>query len=233
MSATLVVTAMPREAAGLGHGAVACGAGQRAASVLEALLRERTPALVVIAGVCGGLDPSLAPGDLVLARRLVSPDGGELSPRRDVFEAARRAMRARRLPFVSSALLTQPRPAATRADKTRLWNEHGAAGVDMETYAMARASEAAGVPWLALRAVLERAAEPLPRSLRAWDGNADAAVARGAAMRPWEWPAYLRLALQMRRAIVSLRAALPAVLTAETLLAENGAGAETPLAVRV
>lgn len=230
MSATLIVTAMPREAAGLGHGAVACGAGERAAPRLEALLRERTPALVVIAGVCGGLDPSLGPGDLVLARRVLSPDGGELSPRRDVFEAARRAMRARRLAFVSSALLTQPRPAATREEKTDLWNAHGAAGVDMETYAMARIAEAAGVPWLALRAVLERVAEPLPRSLRAWDGDADAAVARGAAMRPWEWPAYVRLALQMRRAMRSLRAALPPVLSAEASFCADGA--EVPLVAR-
>lgn len=227
----LLVAPTAREAAAIGNGALACGAGPRAAEAVGAMLSDGGAGLVLIAGVCGGLDPSLTPGDLVLARRAVSESGDETSAQHALFEVARRAMRSSGLGFVSSSLLTTGRPVADRAEKTALWNAHGAGGVDMETYGVARAADAHGVLWLALRAVLDPAHAGLPASLRGWQGEGDADVLRRAVRRPLEWLSYARLALAMRRATRSLRAALPAVIASveDALDPAAASGAPSPV----
>lgn len=217
----LIVAPTAREAAACGRGARVCGAGPRARERVEALLRRQRPEALIVAGVCGGLDPSLAPGSLVLGRRVVAPNQPERLPDPTALAAARRALRAGGAPYVLSTLLSVSRPAGTRRQKTALWNRHGAAGVDLETYAVVAAAEAQDVPWLALRAVLDPAAEGLPEPLRDWQGEADERrILRHLALRPYTWPAYARLALQHRSALAALRRGVP-------LLA--GAAAAVPL----
>jgi hypothetical protein len=72
-----------------------------------------------IAGVCGGLDPSLAPGDLVLAHRVVNEAAKNTLPtaRCSTRLVARSGSTAR---TSSSSLLTVARPDTTRAEKTDL-----------------------------------------------------------------------------------------------------------------
>lgn len=202
----LRVTATRREGATLG--ALALGTGERAAHALRSLLEKQRPALVLIVGVCGGLDPSLRAGDLVLAWRVLRLGMAELAPPAPIVVAAHEALRAARTAFVRSTLLTLDRPAATRDEKRALWNEHGAAGVDMETHHLAAIAVEAEIPWLALRAIVDPADRSLPASLRGWRDDADEAAALATATRrPWEWPAYLRLALGWQRAVRSLRQA--------------------------
>ncbi len=207
-SRLLLVAPTPREAAAVRTSTV-CGAGPRATEAVDAMLRVAPRDLVVIAGVCGGLDPSLAPGSLILCRRAVNEHGDERIPERALFEQARRAFRARRLPFVSSSLLTVDAPVVSRAQKTALWNRHGAAGVDMETWGVIEAAAAHGVPWLAVRVVLDPASAALPPSLHTWSGEPDADVLRRVLRRPFEWPSYARLALQARSALRTLAAVSP------------------------
>ena len=214
----IVIAPTRREAAGVGHGAVACATAEEAMRLLgEAGDRSK---LLVIAGVCGGLDPSLAPGSIVLARGVSNSDGADLVPAPRLLDAAQHVLRARHGPFVSSRLLTVGEPAESRREKTALWNIHGAGGVDMETYALALAAEQRQIPWLAIRAVLDPASAALPSSLRAWRSDADErAVMLVARRRPWEWPAFARLAWQMRTACASLCTTLDVVLPALESLA--------------
>jgi adenosylhomocysteine nucleosidase len=208
----LIVAPTAREAAACGRGALACGAGAGPGvrERVDALLQRQRPDMLIAAGVCGGLDPSLAPGSLVLGRRVVAPNQPEHLPDLAVLAPARRALRAGGVPYVLSTLLSVSRPAATRRQKTMLWNRYGAAGVDLETYAIVAAAEAHGVPWLALRAVLDPAAEGLPAAVRGWQGEADdRRILRQLALRPYTWPAYARLALQLRSALAALRRGVP------------------------
>jgi nucleoside phosphorylase len=219
---TLLVAPMAREAAALGRGAVACGAGESAAGGVSDYLREHPARLVVIAGVCGGLDPSLGPGDVVLGRRLVAPGAPDLIADSALFDAAKDALHARRLPFVQSLLLTVVAPVAKHAEKRDLWNTYGAAGVDMETYDIARAVEASGARWIAVRTVLDTASSSLPASLRDWSGTtSDRDVLRAALRKPGEWPAYVRLALAMRSALGSLTRTVPIIATAAAAAART------------
>ncbi|GBD22890.1 hypothetical protein HRbin29_00536 [bacterium HR29] len=204
----LVVAPTEREARAI-RGARACGAGHAAGEGLVRFLEAERPEAVLVAGWCGGLDPSLAPGDVVLGRSVSAPGRTELRPRPLLLEAARRELRRRRgLRFVSSRLLTVERPAAGRSEKVDLWNEFGAAGVDMETYALVEELEGRGIPWLVIRVVLDPAGWELPRSLTTWTAEGDEREAlRRALLRPWEWPAYARLARAAPRAERALRRA--------------------------
>jgi len=207
----MVVTGMSREARALGHGARAW----RRDAPGAALGAAAPGGCVLIAGVCGGLDPSLAPGALVLARGVVADDAPELVPDRRLFDAARRTLRASRASFVSSKLLTVPRLLDGTGARTDAWNTHGAAGVDMETYDIARECEARSLNWIVLRAVLDPAGMRLPRAASSWREDADErAIARAALLSPRDWPAYARLALQLRASLRALRVAVPSVAAA-------------------
>jgi hypothetical protein len=201
-----------------------CGSGDQAeARVAERIAADR-PDLVLLAGVCGGLDPSLGRGAIILARQVGAPGQDLIDPDRFLFDDVRDQLHAKRLPFVASRLVTVEQPAATKAEKCDLWNEHGAGGVDMETYQVARACKAAGVKWLAVRAVVDGAGANLPKALRSWsDETEDRSIVRSAAARPWEWPTYVGLARGERKALRALRTAVPAVFRA----ARNAKNVET------
>jgi nucleoside phosphorylase len=207
-----IVAPTRREATACGEGTLVCGVGVAAEASLAALLDRGRAEALVIAGVCGGLDPSLAPGTLILCRRALQRGAPELKPDQAQIETARRRLRGKGVPFVLSGLLTVEHPVASRAEKTDLWNEFGAAGVDMETYPLARLAEARGVPWLAVRAVLDPANAGLPAVLRNVRDEVDErALAAALARSPRDWPAAARLALWLRCALAGLRQGVPVV----------------------
>src|SRR6185503_12300396 len=178
------------------------------------LERDR-PEAVVVFGYAGSLDPSLRAGSLILARHALRPGETDLEPPQLLVDGVRRRLRNRGVVFASSRLLTIDQPAGSKVEKTDLWNEFGAAGVDMETWDVAVAAEAAGLPWLALRAVVDTSGQALPKALREWRGETrDRDVVRRSVARPLDWPAYLRLALAERKAARALRRTLPLLLEA-------------------
>jgi hypothetical protein len=94
----------------------------------------------------------------------------------------------------------------------------------METYGVAAAAMKHGVAWMAVRVVLDPAGMTLPASLAAWHDEADErAIMRSAIRRPFEWPAYVRLAMQLRTATKALGRSAPLVRDAVASL-EAGAG---------
>ena len=208
----LTVAPTTREARAIGSGCHVTGTGEAGERALADLLREHKPDTVLIAGLCGGLDPSLRPGDLILAREVLDEAGEGLQPPAMTVTSARRALRNEGPKFVCSRLVTVAKPVATPEAKRDLWNEHGAAGVDMETAAFARVAVEHGASWMALRAVIDPAAVSLPRSLRNWNGESgELSMALGIALRPRDWLAGGRLALALRSALGSLRAGTPIV----------------------
>ncbi len=62
-------------------------------------------------------------------------------------------------------LLTVSEPMATPAAKAACWQDHGAVAVDMESAPVLRWAREAGIPALAVRAVADGPADPLPRAL--------------------------------------------------------------------
>jgi len=209
----LIATPTSREAKAIrGRARLIVTGTAGAAEELDHAIREERPGVVVVAGYCGALDPSLKPGDIIVSRMAAQAGSPELLPEKGLVDAARDEFHRRRTTFVYSRLLTTDHAIGGKSEKLALWNEFGAAGVDMETYALAKAAEAAGLPWIAVRVVIDAANHSLPASLDGWseDGDERDAVKR-AVRRPMEWRAYGRLGLAYRSANKALPRAVAIV----------------------
>ena len=203
MTRALVLTALDLEARGLarhlGLGLVSCSrwAQFRAGSTeivavgigaghLEARCGSvAKPDLVISAGVCGGLAPSLPPGALVIPEAVLAPDG------------ARRATAV--LPGLErrGTLVSTREMVTTPAAKARLHLTAGALAVDMESAEILDWAGARGWPAVIVRAVADPADRSLPHDLASAvdeDGRLHPLRAvRAALARPRAIPAALAL----------------------------------------
>jgi 4-hydroxy-3-methylbut-2-enyl diphosphate reductase len=143
------------------HGArvIRTGMGAQAARAAAERAASIPAARLAIAGVCGGLDPALEPGDVVVADELRGPDGRTL----EVAGAERvaDALRARGLSAQVGALQTAERVVTGAAREVA--RAGGALAVDMESWWLAPA--AGDRPLTVLRAVADTEAVDLRPSL--------------------------------------------------------------------
>ena len=133
------VAAMRLEALAIGGKVVRTGMGHvRAHAAAHALAARIEPgAAVVLAGISGGLDPTLVPGEIVVATSVRGPDGDELALSESDAAAVAAELRGagRRVhlgPIVSSKSLVH---GERRCELAR----SGALAVDMESAWVARA----------------------------------------------------------------------------------------------
>ncbi len=188
---------------------LACdGPGPERAQAAATRLAKDGAVLLVSFGICGGLDPELRPGDLLLADTVRTGDGVRhpaSAEQRPVLEARLSGLSLR---IAAGALLGQDRPLSNAADKAARFAASGARAVDMESHGVARAAQAAGLPFLVVRAVADPAERNLPRAaLKAIgpDGRLKLISALAAMyLRPWESPALVRLAYETRLAFDTL-----------------------------
>jgi hopanoid-associated phosphorylase len=164
--------------------------------------------LIVSFGLAGGLDASLAPGDVILASRIVTPGG-------DAFPAD--VSLAKFLPEAKTlAMAGIDSPAASPFAKHALRAATGASAVDMESHIAARLAQDAGLPFVALRAVCDPAGQTLPQSALAAcgpDGKERLLpVLLTLLIHPGELPDLIRLAGQSQKALDALKAALGLIL---------------------
>jgi len=180
---------------------------------LASALRER-PAGVISFGMCGGLDPALLVGDLLIA------DGVVTGGRRIAACAAWNDALGAGLPKARRGDIAAGDAIVGSVDaKAALWRTTGAACVDMESHQVALAAEAVDIPFAVVRAVSDPATRALPPSALAGfkigptaDGESDVdAVLRALARRPWELPALIQTAMDSAKAIRSLRRAAKAL----------------------
>jgi adenosylhomocysteine nucleosidase len=156
-------------------------------------------------GLAGGLDPALAPGALIIPAAIRLPSGETVSA--DPMLLARFGGPTCELMVAGSA------PLATAAEKAALFARSGAAGVDLESGALAEVACARGLPWAVVRAVCDPAGRDLPEAaLAAFDPAAGriAGVRMAASLlrRPGQLPELVRLALEAaaaRRTLARVR----------------------------
>lgn len=180
---------------------VAChGPGpERGLSAARSLIDLGATALLSF-GVAGGCNPHIPSGTVVVSTgvRDMSADG-----KGDVLYTNRewqRRIKARLLGavLVEDALVASVTEPVTGADaKQALFNDLNVAAVDMESAAIARTAMEAGIPFMALRAVLDDADTSLPPAALAGlrdDGTPDtSAVLRNLLRRPQDLPGLVRL----------------------------------------
>jgi hopanoid-associated phosphorylase len=178
---------------------------------LRALLTVFDPTTirgVISFGVAGGLDPSLKPGDVVLATEVMAGDGrwlAGLSLSDEVVAGV--AMGRRRI--VRGGLAGVEEVVVASARKAALWLQTGAAAVDMESHIAAAYAEEAGLPFAALRVISDSAHRSLPalaKSAIRPDGKVDLRkILSGVVRNPRTLSALVSSGLDFNRALRSLR----------------------------
>jgi adenosylhomocysteine nucleosidase len=150
-----VVTGLAAEARIAGRlGVVRAGGGltEGAAAAAEALVGEGASALISF-GLCGGLDPALRPGALLVPRRVLeSTQAHTTDPQ----------LAAALGGWSADAICAAAAPVASRDAKHALFAATGASGVDLESGAVARVAARHGLPFAVLRAVCDPATLDLP-----------------------------------------------------------------------
>lgn len=158
------------------HGATGCLARQPIVLVQAGLGRDRARCALLAAsrrfpvggawslGFAGGLADVLRPGDLVCPRIVLADDGRRgqaypVAPARGVVVAA---LSAAGIPLSDGPLLSVESPLRTEEAKRAAHRRTGAVAVDMEAAGVAEAASSLGIPWLAIKSVVDAAEEPLP-----------------------------------------------------------------------
>jgi adenosylhomocysteine nucleosidase len=216
LSFTGVVAALEFEARSLGQlsdGSLISVSGigaDNAARAARALVAAGAGALLSW-GVAGALDPQLSCGTAVLPAEVLR-QGQRYATSRRWRERLLAALQGH-VRLATGALLTSEPAVAAAALKASLFRETRAVAVDMESAAVAAVAADHGLPFLALRVILDTARDTLPPSItRAFDPTAGghAGPPRAAALlwpllcAPADWGRLLRLAAQYRVARRSL-----------------------------
>jgi len=188
---------------------VISGMGAAAAALGARALVEAGAGALVSFGLAGGLDPALHPGAICLPTRVVGRDG--IARLTEAGWHARVAARLAALgPVVDGPLLGSTHAVSGVAEKARLHRATGAVAVDMESLAVAEVASVHGLPFLAIRVIVDAAGDELPRAVAEAADEAGhlrlARLLRAVATAPTDLPALLRLVRCYRAARRSLAA---------------------------
>lgn len=168
-------------------------------------------------GMAGGLDPTLICGAVLLPEEVAASGGAGsigvvLPTSREWRQRLCGALPAARI-VCGGRLLTSGQPIGRPGAKAAAWRNTGAAGVDMESAAIAQVAGQAGLPFIALRVIVDTAADELPSAVIDAGGGGRLRIGRlmaGLARAPGDVAALIRLAARYRiasRALAALAAA--------------------------
>lgn len=215
-----IVVALAREARALAP-EMAAAAGLRAGSIhslSEAMLTvsgmgwecalagtrrltQAGAAALASVGTAGALDPGLESGAIVLPEE-VAVIGGKALATHPRWRAALAASLPR-AHLSAGRLLSTREPLGLRLDKAIARRETGCVAVDMESAAVAAVAAELGLPFIAVRVIVDTAAEDLPAAVLAASRAGQVSGVRllaALARAPWEIAALMRLAGRFRTA---------------------------------
>jgi adenosylhomocysteine nucleosidase len=198
------------ELALLGEGSLLAlsGIGRAAAWAAAQALVDAGASALMSFGMAGGLDPKLEPGSVVIPRELLSRDGVRFAASQTWREQVAAAIRPL-CAVTEGNLLTSSHAIETPADKAAAFRDSGAVAVDMESAAVAEVAAKHNLPFIAVRAIVDTAADTLPRAVVAASRAGSVRIARligGLILAPREIVALIRLAQRYRIAMRTLHA---------------------------
>ncbi len=117
-------------------------------------------------GFAGGLTRELGSGGVLLASRVIDGSGRQLRGDDAWRERLQNRMPAGLDVRNDGLLLASDTVLLTPADKALAAASSGAQAVDMETFALAAAADKHGLPWVAVRIVLDTSTDSLPRGVQ-------------------------------------------------------------------
>jgi adenosylhomocysteine nucleosidase len=129
--------------------------GRRAS---EAIIAKYSPALLISAGIAGGLTPDLRIGETIFPVTII--DARDSSRH----ETAIQNTPIGRTPLAKTILVSSPEIAGAE-QKQKLGKAYGAHAVDMEGASVARAAEAHGLPFIAIKTISDEVDFELPEMM--------------------------------------------------------------------
>lgn len=126
--------------------------GSSAAQGAALKLQEYGVNALVSFGVAAALDNKLIPGDLVLPESIVD---GESLPVNLEWRNRLEYLLSSHLTVVGGSLASSAVPLTSRQTKLALGEATGACAADMESAAVARVAASAGIPFIAIRAIVD------------------------------------------------------------------------------
>lgn len=178
------------------------GVGGGAADVIA----SEQPGLVITCGYSGALDPSLRPGDIVLASSVQDETGERALASEPLLRMTRRALSG--VGRVAEGEILCASAVAATSDEKRALARPGRLAVDLESWIVARAADRARIPWLALRVVLDPLDTDLPEFTREPRTSYTSVALRSALRGPRSALQLARLAMHASTAARSLQRAL-------------------------
>ena len=191
------------------------GLGRRAETVARQVI-ERLPAKGVVSlGFAGALVPQLRAGELLLCEQVYSAEGSADSlgsgqaVRSDphLLALAQTAAQRHGLPHRRGTSVTVSQVVSSPEDKRELARNWPAHLVEMESFWIGRVAAARGIPFLAVRTVLDELDDPLPDIPGLYSESGTVRPQRAALLalsHPGQLPSLLRLWVKTKRARRSL-----------------------------
>ena len=181
------------------------GIGEGAAAAAARRLVLAGSGGLVSFGMAGGLDPALICG-AVLVPEEIATFGGVGAPAATAATSAEWRQRLRAaLPascvVCAGKLLTSARPIGHPDAKAAAWRSSRAAAVDMESAAIAQVAGQAGLPFIALRVIVDTASDELPAAVVAASGGGQLRIGTllaGLLRAPGDVGALIRLSARYR-----------------------------------
>jgi adenosylhomocysteine nucleosidase len=159
-------------------------------------------------GLAGGLDPGLCAGSIILPREVISHDGVRFVTSMVWRERLSAAIWTQQRRVTAGALLTSATAIDAVADKAAAFRDTGAVAVDMESLGIAATAAAHDLPFIAVRVIIDTAADVVPRAVVAASRAGQLQIWRligGLVQAPSELAGLARLARRYRSAMRSLR----------------------------
>ena len=184
------------------------GMGCKAARSAAQRLIDAGATSLVSWGLAGGLDPDLEAGAVCVPREVIAADGSRLPTARSWREALSSSVASDRR-VGNDPLLTAECALETTADKSAARRDTGACAVDMESSAVAQVAEAHGVPFIAVRVIVDTAHDSIPSAVVGASRAGKVQLGRlilGLIRSPMQIASLLRLARRYRAALRSLQA---------------------------
>jgi hopanoid-associated phosphorylase len=204
----LIVSGLRREAAIFAGPGIAAICGD--AVTLQAKLAQLAacPRMIMSAGICGALDPSLRPGDIILGTEVVQGDE-RIRTDTTLRQAIARNLTLAGTRIVSGSVAAADTPILTARAKARLRACTGAIAVDMESLIAGRFAMWRALPLVILRAISDAADRDLPplvlEALSPDGGMNIAAVLTALVRQPGQLPLLLAAARDSSAAFRALR----------------------------
>ena len=216
-------TSLRRQSPRTGWQVVQSGPGAVRAAAAAGRAIDMGAGLLVSWGLAGGLSAAVAPGTVVLPKRVLAE--GEAPLAVDAAWHSRLAALADELVVDCGDLLTVGEPLESPAAKRAAAALSNAVAVDMESAGIAIAAARGRVPFVVLRVVIDGVDDSLPAGSQHWldeQGRTRASAVLRAVVDPRQWRGLANLAARYRVASGALER-LARALAAPRMLGAGGA----------